>query len=55
MNLKTAIQVLIDNEGSLESKLSLLTEIGLTATNEETFKATEEIRSQLTDLEDLLT
>jgi hypothetical protein len=47
MNLKAAIKVLIDAEGSLDSKLSLLTDIGLGAENEETFKATEELRHEL--------
>lgn len=53
MNLKNsfhtqlAIGILLNDEKELESKLSLLTEIGLTASSEETFKICEEFRQRL--------
>jgi hypothetical protein len=42
-----AMGILISDEKELESQLALLTEIGLTASNEETFKICEDFRERL--------
>lgn len=38
----------------MDSKLSLLTEIGLTSKNEETFNATETLREELVEVEEMM-
>lgn len=52
--LELAIKELISNEPTLDDKLNLLTEIGLTSTNEITFKACEEVRSEICNGDDSL-
>lgn len=42
-----AIGILINDEKDLETKLSLLTEIGLTSKNQETFSICEKLRERL--------
>lgn len=42
-----AIGILINDEKDLEAKLNLLTEIGLTTGNKETFSITEKFRESL--------
>lgn len=49
--LKTYILGLIRYESTIDDKLNLLTEIGLTSSNEQTFKACEEIRSEICEAE----
>lgn len=46
-----AIGILINDEPTLENKLDLLTEIGLTASNKETFAICEKFRNKLCDEE----
>lgn len=42
-----AIGILLNDEKELEAKLNMLTEIGLTASNKETFKICEDFRERL--------
>lgn len=46
-----AIGILLQDEDTLENKLNLLTEIGLTATSNGTFAICEKLRNQLCDKE----
>lgn len=48
-----AIGILIHDENDLDTKLSLLTEIGLTTKNEETFSICEKFRDRLCAEENL--
>jgi hypothetical protein len=41
------LKLLICHEPNLDSRLNLLTEIGLTSQNDEMFKACEEVRNEL--------
>jgi hypothetical protein len=45
--IKELISKLISYENSLESKLDLLTDISIGCTNEEIFRASEEVRNEL--------
>lgn len=45
--LNHIIKLLLGYEESLDARLDLLTEIGLTTTNNDIFNATEEIRHEL--------
>lgn len=47
MELKDAIICILFYEKSLESKLDMLTAIGITSNNDEVFKVCEEIRNEL--------
>lgn len=42
-----AVGILLNDEKKLEAKLNMLTEIGLTSSNKETFKICEEFRQRL--------
>lgn len=49
MSLIDAIKLIIGNEKEYETKLELLTAIGITSDNEETFKSCEYIRNELVE------
>ena len=46
-HVELAIWVLLNEESNIESKLSLLTEIGIASSNDETFKICEKFRERL--------
>lgn len=46
-SIKEAIYLLINLEKTLEDKCDLLTAIGITARNEETFESCEDIRNEI--------
>ena len=46
-SIKEAIYLLINLEETLEDKCDLLTAIGITARNEETFESCEDIRNEI--------
>lgn len=45
--MKTTLRQLMFYENTLDDRLNMLTEIGLTTSNQELFRATEEIRHEL--------
>lgn len=47
LHTELAISILIQDEESLDAKLSLLTEISLTSTNPDTFAICEKLRERL--------
>lgn len=49
MSLIEAIKLIIDYEKDYKAKLELLTNIGITSQNEETFKSCEKIRDELVE------
>jgi len=51
--MKNAIMVILEGEKDLDAKLSMLTEIGLTTSNDETYQLTEEIRHELVETEEM--
>jgi len=53
MKIKELIQKLLDYEMDWEAKFDLLTSIGLDSTNEEFFRACEDIRNDLPDKQPL--
>lgn len=47
MSIKLAIELIINQETKLETKLDLLTNIGITAESPKTFRACEDVRNEL--------
>ncbi|MCS6281460.1 MAG: hypothetical protein HUM72_12580 [Dolichospermum sp.] len=53
MNIKKALRFIIASEQTIELKLNLLTEIGLNSSNDDIFKATEEVKNELESEEEI--
>lgn len=49
MNLINAIELIVELERDYAKKLEMLTSIGVTSSNEETFESCEEIRDRLSE------
>jgi hypothetical protein len=52
MDIYTSILNIINHEPDLERKLDMLTAIGITSKNDETFKTCEALREQILDSEE---
>ena len=49
MSIKELLLEILKHESSEEAKLDILTDIGLGTTNDEVFKATEEVREHISN------